>query len=81
MKSGNEYDDDSTLAPLINEEEIYAMSPCDESDAETMSTDIIEDICGGSQSHPITNRREARYKIRDCFKQRQLEWKGALLST
>ena len=45
------------------------------------STDMLEDICDGSQSHPIVNRRESRYKIRDCIKQIQEEWKGALLST
>ena len=27
------------------------------------------------------NRREARYKIRDCIRQRQSEWKGALKDT
>ena len=27
-----------------------------------MSTEILEDILDGSQSHPVVNRREARYK-------------------
>ena len=45
-----------------------------------MSTDILEDICDGSQYHPIINRREARYRIHDSFKQRKAEWKGSLLS-
>ena len=35
------------------------MSSGDESDAETMSTDMLEDICDGSQSYMIINRREA----------------------
>ena len=52
-----------------------------ESDSEPMSRDILEDICDGSQSHPIINRIEACYTIRYCFKQRQTEWKGELLST
>ena len=39
------------------------MSSGDESDAEYMSTDMLEDICGVSQSHPSVNRREERYKI------------------
>ena len=43
-----------------------------------MSTDILEGIRDGSQSHPNVNQREARYKIRDLIKQRQSEWKGAL---
>ena len=45
-----------------------------------MSTDNLEDICGVSQSHLIINRRDTLYKIRDCIKQGQAEWKGALLS-
>ena len=46
-----------------------------------MSTDMLEDICGGSQSCLIINKREACYNIRDRIKQGQPEWKGALLST
>ena len=57
------------------------MDSDDESDDEPMSTDMSEDIRDGSQSHPNVNRREARYKICDCSKQRQSEWKGALKDT
>ena len=46
-----------------------------------MSTDMLENICAGSQYHPSINRREARYKINDHIKQRQVGWKVALLST
>ena len=53
----------------------------DESNAESMYTDMLEDICDRSQSYPTIDRREASYIIRDCFKQRQAEWKGRLLST
>ena len=42
---------------------------------------MLEDICDGSQTHPNVNRREARYKIRDCIRQRQAECKGALKYT
>ena len=55
------------------------MSSGDESDAEPMSTYILEHICDGIQSHMIINRREVRYKIRDCINRGQTEWKGALL--
>ena len=44
-----------------------------------MSTDMLEYIRDGSQSHPSINRREARSKIHDCIKKGQAEWKGALL--
>ena len=60
---------------------IDAMSLGDESDAEPMSTQMLEDIRDGNQSHPRVNRRDALYKICDCIKQIQAEWKGALLST
>ena len=53
----------------------------DESDYEPMSTDMLEDISDGSQSHLRVNRREAHYKISDRIKQRQLEWKRALKAT
>ena len=45
-----------------------------------MSMNMLEDIRDRSQSHPSINSRESRYKIRGCFKQSQVEWKGALLS-
>ena len=46
-----------------------------------MSTEILEDNCDGSKSHPIINRIESCSKIYDSIKQRQPEWKGSLLST
>ena len=42
-----------------------AVSSGNESDAEPFSTDMLEDIFDGSQSHPIINRIEAGYKI--CY--------------
>ena len=42
---------------------------------------MLEYIRDGSQTHPNVNRREERYKIRDCIRQRQSEWKGALKAT
>ena len=50
----------------------------DESDNESFSTEMVEDIRDRSQSHPDVNRIESRYKILDRIKQRQTEWKGAL---
>ena len=46
-----------------------------------ISMDMLEDIRDGIQTHLNFNRREARYKIRDRIKQRQLEWKRALKAT
>ena len=68
-ESGNEYDDHSTILPSISEEEMDAMSSGNEYDAEPMSTEMLEDICGSGQSHTIIHRREARYKIHHRIKQ------------
>ena len=59
------------MPPLLSKEEIYAMDSVDESEDEDMSTEILEDIRDRSQSHPIINRRDARYKIHDSIKQIQ----------
>ena len=53
----------------------------DDSDHDIISTEMLEDICDRIQTHLNVDRREARYKIRDRIKQRQLEWKIALKVT
>ena len=58
-----------------------AMDFGDESDHDPISMETLKDIRDESQSYPNVNRRESRYKIRDCIKQRQPEWKGALKDT
>ena len=35
------------------------MDSGNDSDDEPMSTDMLEDICDGSKSHPIVNRRDS----------------------
>ena len=47
--------------------------PGDESDAEPMPTDMLEDINDGSQSHLSINIREAPSNIRNIIKQRRAE--------
>ena len=46
-----------------------AMSSGNDPDSEPMSTEMLEDIHDGSQSHPSINRREAHYKICDRIRQ------------
>ena len=69
------------MTPLLCWEETDVLYSGDESDDKTMYTDMLEDICDSIQSHPGVNRKNACYKIRDCIKQIQLEWRGALKST
>ena len=63
------------MLPLLSEEEMDAMDSGDESDYDLISTDMLEDIRDGSQSHPNVNQIEARYKIRDRIRKIQLECK------
>ena len=80
-KSNEESDVNSIILPLLSKEEIDAMDSGDESDDESVSTQMLEDIHDSGQSHPGVNSRDARYKIRDCIKQRQLEWKESIKAT
>ena len=57
------------------------MDSGDESDHDLISTEMLEKIRDGSQSHLNVNRRESCYKIRDRIKQKQSEGKGALKDT
>ena len=43
------------MPPLLSKEDIYAMDDVNELDHDLISTDMLEDICDGSQSHPNVN--------------------------
>ena len=45
-----------------------AINSGDESDHDLISTETLEDIRDRSQTHLNVNKREARYKIRDCIR-------------
>ena len=66
---------------MMSEQDTDAINSGDESDHDLISTDMLEDICDGSQTHRNVNIREACYKIRDRIRQRQSEWKGSLKYT
>ena len=63
---------------MMSEQGMENINSGDESDHDLISTEMLEDICDGSQTHPKVNKREARYKIRDLIRQSQSGWKGAL---
>ena len=52
-----------------------------DSDHDIIATDMLENICDGSQSRPNVNQREAHYKIRGRINKKQSKWKGALQAT
>ena len=66
---------------MTNEKDMEHINSSDESDHDLISTEMLHDIRDISQTHPNVNKREARYKIRDRVRQRQLECKGALKAT
>ena len=47
---------------MMSEQDMEDINSGDESDRDIVSTEMLEDICGGSQTHTNVNRREARYK-------------------
>ena len=46
------------MPPLLSKEEMDAMDSGDESDHDLTSTDILEEIRDGSQSHQIVNKKK-----------------------
>ena len=80
-ESGEKYDEDSIMPPLLSKEDMDAIDSGNESDHDIISIEMLEDIRDGSQNHPNVNNREARYKIRDRINQRQSEWQVVLKAT
>ena len=54
---GKESDDESIMPTLLSEEDMDAMYSGDESDHDLTSTEMLEDSCEISQTHPNVNRR------------------------
>ena len=55
----------------MSEQDMENLNSGDESDRDIISTEMLEYIREGSQTHLNFNKREARYKIRDRIRQRQ----------
>ena len=66
---------------MMNKQDMKNINSGDESDHDLISTEMLKDICDGSETHLSVNRRESRYKKRYCIRQRKLEWKGAFKAT
>ena len=66
-------DESENWSILMSEQDMYAVNSGDESDHDLISTEMLEDIRDGSQTHPNVNRREKNDKIRDLIRQRQSE--------
>ena len=71
-ESGDKSNNESIM---MSKQDMENINSGDETDHDLIYTEMLEDIRDGSQTHPNVNRGEARYKIRDCIIQKQLEWK------
>ena len=65
----------------MNEQDMDNLDSNEQYDHDLISTEILEYIREGSQTHPDVNKREARYKIRDRVRQKESQRKGALKAT
>ena len=77
-ESGDKSDNESIM---MSKQEMENINSGDESDHDLISTDMLQDIRDGSQTHPNVNKREACYEIRDHIRRKELQWKGALKAT
>ena len=66
---------------MMNEQDMENLDSNEQSDHDLISTEMLEGIRDGIQNHPNVNKREARYEICDCIRQKDLQRKGALKAT
>ena len=69
-ESGDESDNESIM---MSKQDMDAMNSGDVSYHDLISSEMLEDFCDGSHTHPNVNRREERYKIGDCIRQGKSE--------
>ena len=55
-------DESNNESIMMSKQDMDAMNYGDESDHDIISTEMLEDISDGSQTHPDVNRREALNK-------------------
>ena len=56
------------MKPVLREEEIDDMDSDKELDHDLIRSQMLEDVCYGTQSHPNVIKREACYKIGDSIR-------------
>ena len=50
---------------MMNEQDMENIDSNEKYDHNLISTEMLEDICDESQTHPTVNKREAHYEILD----------------
>ena len=66
---------------MMREQDMDNLDSNEKSDHDLISTEMLEDIRDGSQTHPNVNKSKERYKIFDHVRQKESQWKGALKAT
>ena len=66
-ESGDKSDSESFI---MNEQYMENIDSNEKSDHDLISTEMLEDIRDGSQTHRTVNKRKARYEIRDCIRRK-----------
>ena len=66
---------------MMSKQDMKNLDSNEQSDHDLISTEMLEDICDGSQTHPNVNKSEARYEIRDRIRRKESQRKGALKAT
>ena len=67
-ESGDESNNESLM---MNKQDMENIDEKENFDDDHISTETLEDICDGNQTHPNVDKMEARRKIRDHIKQRK----------
>ena len=67
-ESGDESNNESIM---ISEQDTENINSGDESDHDLISTEMLEDICDRSQTHPNIKGRDTYYKTRDRIRQKK----------
>ena len=77
-ESGDKSDSKSIM---MSEKDMENADEKENFDDDLISTELLQDIRDGTQTHPNIDKREARLKIRGRIKQKKLQSKGALRAT
>ena len=56
---------------MMSEKDMENINKTEKFDDELISTETLQDICDGSQTHLKINKIEARMAIHDCIKQKK----------
>ena len=74
-------DESDSKSLMMNEKDMENIGSNEKSDHDLISTEMLEDIRDGSQTHPTVNKMEARYEIHDHIRRKESQRKGALKAT